>query len=236
VLGERCAHALRERRLEIHRPQTSRGPQEPDYAGDMPALALVLWGAFGLVGFLGRAALQRARTGSWGVRGVSGPPGSVEWIAGVLFLGSLVVTVAGPALEVADAIGPIDALDEPGVHAAGIALFAVGLAATFGAQVAMGASWRIGVEASERTELVSDGPFAIVRNPIYSAMLPAVAGLVLVAPSLPALAGWILLLLALELQVRVVEEPHLLRTHGDVYAGYAARVGRFVPGVGLLRG
>ena len=201
----------------------------------MAELALVLWGVFGLVGFVGRAALQRARTGSWGVRGVSGSPGSAEWIAGVLFVAALTLAVAGPVLEVADAIEPIAALDEHGVHAAGVALFAAGLVATFGAQVAMGASWRIGVEESERTDLVSDGPFAIVRNPIYSAMLPAVAGLVLVAPSVPALAGWVLLLLALELQVRVVEEPHLLRTHGDLYAGYAARVGRFVPGVGRLR-
>ena len=39
---------------------------------------------------------------------------------------------------------------------------------------------------------------------------------------------------SLELQTRVVEEPHLLRTHGDEYASYAARVGRFVPGVGRL--
>ena len=31
------------------------------------------------------------------------------------------------------------------------------------------------------------------------------------------------------------EERHLLRTHGAVYAEYAARVGRFVPGVGRLR-
>jgi protein-S-isoprenylcysteine O-methyltransferase Ste14 len=201
----------------------------------VPELALILWGAFGLVGFVGRAALQRARTGSWGIQGVSGSPGSTEWTAGVLFVASLVVAVAGPALEAADAIEPIDALDEHGLHAAGVGLFAVGLAATFGAQVAMGASWRIGVEESERTELVSDGPFAIVRNPIYAAMLPAVAGLVLIAPSVPAVAGWLLLLLALELQVRVVEEPHLLRTHGDAYGRYAASVGRFVPGVGRLR-
>jgi protein-S-isoprenylcysteine O-methyltransferase Ste14 len=201
----------------------------------VPELALVLWGVFGLVGFLGRAALQRTRTGSWGVSGVSGAPGSVEWTAGVLFVVALAVAVAGPALGAAGAIGPIKALDEAGIRAAGITLFAVGLVATFGAQVAMGASWRIGVEESERTELVSDGPFAIVRNPIYSAMLPAVAGLALVAPSAPAVAGWLLLLLALELQVRVVEEPHLLRSHGEAYADYAARVGRFVPGLGRLR-
>jgi protein-S-isoprenylcysteine O-methyltransferase Ste14 len=35
----------------------------------------------------------------------------------------------------------------------------------------MGASWRIGVDPSERTDLVTGGAFALVRNPIFSAML-----------------------------------------------------------------
>jgi protein-S-isoprenylcysteine O-methyltransferase Ste14 len=40
--------------------------------------------------------------------------------------------------------------------------------------------------------------------------------------------------LALELQVRAVEEPYLIRSHGDAYRAYAARVGRFLPGIGRL--
>jgi protein-S-isoprenylcysteine O-methyltransferase Ste14 len=39
---------------------------------------------------------------------------------------------------------------------------------------------------------------------------------------------------ALEIQVRAVEEPYLLRTHPEEYAEYLARAGRFVPGVGRL--
>ena len=44
------------------------------------------------------------------------------------------------------------------------------------------------------------------------------------------------LVVALELQVRFVEEPYLLQAHGSAYADYAARVGRFFPRVGLLSG
>ncbi|MFL5908785.1 MAG: methyltransferase family protein, partial [Solirubrobacterales bacterium] len=36
----------------------------------------------------------------------------------------------------------------------------------------------------------------------------------------------------LQLQVRFVEEPYLIRTHGDDYRAYASEVGRFVPGIG----
>jgi protein-S-isoprenylcysteine O-methyltransferase Ste14 len=34
--------------------------------------------------------------------------------------------------------------------------------------------------------------------------------------------------------VRGVEEPYLLAKHGAHYRDYTARVGRFVPGVGLI--
>jgi protein-S-isoprenylcysteine O-methyltransferase Ste14 len=37
-----------------------------------------------------------------------------------------------------------------------------------------------------------------------------------------AFAGFILLVATIELQVRLVEEPHLLRTHGAAYRTYAA--------------
>ena len=42
------------------------------------------------------------------------------------------------------------------------------------------------------------------------------------------------LVVGLELHVRRVEEPYLLRTHGDAYRTYAASAGRFVPGIGRL--
>lgn len=201
----------------------------------MAAIALALYALYGALAFGARVAVHFRRTGTSGVRGISGAPGSVEWLAGVGFVVALTVGVAAPALAAADLVEAIEALDEGVVHAIGIVLFALGLAATVLAQAAMGASWRIGVDERERTELVTDGPFAVVRNPIYAAMIPAIGGLALLVPSVVALAGWLLLVAALEAQTRLVEERHLLRTHGHEYAFYAARVGRFVPGLGLLR-
>ena len=77
-----------------------------------------------------------------------------------------------------------------------------------------------------------DGPFALVRNPIFAAMIPTSLGLALMVPNVVALAGFAALVLALEIQVRMVEEPYLRRVHGQAYASYAARTGRFAPGVG----
>ena len=87
----------------------------------------------------------------------------------------------------------------------------------------MGTSWRIGVDASERTDLVTTGPFALARNPIFAAMLPTSLGLALLVPNVVALIGFAALVVALELQARAVEEPYLLRVHGDDVRGVRAR-------------
>jgi protein-S-isoprenylcysteine O-methyltransferase Ste14 len=197
-------------------------------------LALLLYAVYLALAFGLRTLIQLRRTGSTGFHGIGGRPGSPEWIAGVGFTLALVVGVAAPVLALLDIVNPIAALDSTAVHAAGFVLAVIGIAATLYAQLAMGASWRIGVDPSERTALVTTGPFAMVRNPIFAAMLPTALGLALLVPSWIALAGVAGLWLALEVQVRVVEEPYLLSAHDSAYSHYAARVGRFLPGIGRL--
>ena len=103
------------------------------------------------------------------------------------------------------------------------------------AQLEMGDAWRIGVDEQETTTLVRTGVFGRVRNPIYTAMFTFGLGIALVTPNLVACAGFVLLVATIEVQVRRVEEPYLLRRHGDAYRAYTASVGRFIPGVGLIR-
>jgi protein-S-isoprenylcysteine O-methyltransferase Ste14 len=109
-----------------------------------------------------------------------------------------------------------------------------GIVLTVWAQLQMGDSWRVGVDTDETTALVHTKLFGLVRNPIYSAMLIFECGIALLAPNLVTIIGVVLTFAALELQVRRVEEPYLLVKQGDLYRDYAARVGRFVPGVGLI--
>jgi protein-S-isoprenylcysteine O-methyltransferase Ste14 len=130
---------------------------------------------------------------------------------------------------------PIGFLDHRGVQIAGLLLGFVGLLGTFYAQGAMGDDWRVGVSDEERTGLVTGGPFAVVRNPIYSAMIPSMIGLALLVGNICAIAAVVALIVGLEIQVRLSEEPHLIRTHGKAYRSYAGRVGRFVPRIGKLR-
>jgi len=196
-------------------------------------IALVLFAAFGVLGFGWRSWLQYRRTGSTGFRGISG--GCTEWIAGVGFVVALIVALSAPILQWSNIIGPIPILGAVWIQAAGIVVATAGIAATVYAQLEMGDSWRVGVDEQESTTLVHTGVFGRVRNPIYTSVFTFGLGIALVTPNLVACAGFLLLVAAIELQVRRVEEPYLLRTHGDAYRAYAASVGRFLPGVGLIR-
>jgi len=201
----------------------------------MPIVALAGYGIFLVIAIGLRAALHYRQTGTTGIVGVSGPPFSIEWGAGVLFVVAAIgVGLAAPTAQLAGWVRPWDGGAARLGYAVGLALVALGIAGTLWSQLAMGRSWRVGVDHGERTTLVSHGPFRWVRNPIYTWMTLASAGFVLLAPNALAAASFIALLIALELQVRVVEEPYLLRTHGESYRSYAAATGRFVPGVGRL--
>ncbi|MGA5191503.1 methyltransferase family protein [Streptomyces griseoincarnatus] len=195
--------------------------------------ALALYGFWLLSAFGLRAVIQRRRTGDSGFRGLSGAPGSASWWAGVLFIVALLGAVAAPAAPLGGL--PVLISDAPAVHGAGTAIAVLGIAATLIAQRAMGASWRVGVDPAERTALVREGPFAYVRNPIFTAMAITGLGLTLMVPNVLALVAFAALIIAVELQVRVVEEPYLTSMHAPAYVDYAATAGRFVPGIGRLR-
>lgn len=200
----------------------------------MAAAALVLFAVYFLVGFVLRSLIQWKRTGDSGFRGVSGRVGSAEWWAGMLFAVALVTGALGPLTALAG-LDPVRSLTGPFVRTTATVAACAGIIATFVTQLQMGTSWRIGVDSAETTDLVTTGPFARVRNPIFSAVALTALGLAMMVPNPVALIGAGLLLVALELQVRVVEEPYLQRIHGDAYAAYAARTDRFIPGVGKIR-
>jgi len=199
----------------------------------MTTSALVLFGIYLGVGFGLRTYIQVRRTGDSGFRGISGSFGTAEWWAGALFVVALAAGVLGP-ISASLGVEPLDALSAPVIQWTGVVVTLVEIVATFVTQLEMGTSWRIGVDETEHTDLVTTGPFALVRNPIFSAMAATGAGLAFMVPNVVSLLGLLLLMVALELQVRVVEEPFLRRLHGTDYESYAARVGRFLPSLGRL--
>lgn len=196
--------------------------------------AVILEAVFLGLAFGVRSWIQWRRTGSTGfIRPRRGAPLS-EMVASVLFIVGLVLLIAAPIADIAGA-ERLELFDGPAAAVGGIALGLAGIVLTFVAQLDMGDSWRIGVDAEQRTSLVTGGVFGVVRNPIFSAMVLATIGLVLLVPNGFSITALLALVVGLELQVRVVEEPYLRQVHGEDYRRYLRRAGRFVPGIGMER-
>jgi protein-S-isoprenylcysteine O-methyltransferase Ste14 len=198
----------------------------------MAVLYLVLFVGWLLVVGLTRAAILRRTPAE--VIHFADPPGSPQWWSRrVATLGTL-LALATPLADLAG-LDPIGVLDHGALAALGVVLVVAGTALTLAGQAAMGSSWRADVDLQVRTELVVDGPFRWVRNPIIAGMAVTALGLALIVPNLVAVAMLALFAVSWEVQIRLVEEPYLAHTHGDTYRAYARRTGRFLPAIGRLR-
>jgi protein-S-isoprenylcysteine O-methyltransferase Ste14 len=92
----------------------------------------------------------------------------------------------------------------------------------------MGKDWRMAVTAEADQTLITDGLFTRMRHPIYAFSMLLVAASVTVVPTpLMILCGAGLVVLWIVKAFN--EERHMLRTHGEAYARYLARTGRFFP-------
>lgn len=198
----------------------------------MPRLALALVLVWFVSLFVIRSIVQWRRTGSTGLKGISGAVGSVEWNAGVLTAIGFVAAAATPFATLFSWPGGNILVTVPVVHSVGALVATAGIVGALAAQVEMGDSWRVGVDEAEETTLVTHGLFRWVRNPIFTFVLLSLVGLVLVLPTVFSLLATALATIGIELQVRAVEEPYLRRVHGTTYGDYCSQTGRFLPGIG----
>ncbi len=109
----------------------------------------------------------------------------------------------------------------------GWALLILSLVLIWLAQTNMKDSWRIGIDEKNKTELVTDGFFAISRNPIFLGIMIANVGLFLVLPNAFTLLIIALSTVSVNTQIRL-EEEFLLREFGKKYETYKTKVRRWV--------
>jgi protein-S-isoprenylcysteine O-methyltransferase Ste14 len=109
---------------------------------------------------------------------------------------------------------------------AGCALCIAGLAFGIWARVSLGRQWGMPMTRRDRPELVTTGPYAYVRHPIYTAIITMFVATALVEPY-AAVAPVIMIPYLLYSANR--EERDMERLLPDVYPAYKARTKRLVP-------
>lgn len=174
----------------------------------------------------------RRETGAWPVAlhrvRVAGQLPVVAALGAVLVTEAVLVLVYAARGPAALGVWPAPAFLAP----LGVVLAAGGIALAAVAERQMGASYRFGID-DRPTELVRHGLFAVVRNPIYTGIFAILGGFALIAPCPWTVLLWIAAVVGFARQTRL-EERNLLAVHGESYREYAARVGRFLPGIGRL--
>jgi protein-S-isoprenylcysteine O-methyltransferase Ste14 len=118
-------------------------------------------------------------------------------------------------------------LEHQRVKTIGLVLLAASLVWTAIAQIQMGASWRIGIDEKNRTELVQSGLFGVSRNPIFFGMRVVLLGFFLTLPNALTLLAMVLGDVLMQIQVRL-EEEFLKSAHGENYEAYFQNVRRWI--------
>ena len=181
-----------------------------------------------IAGWLGFAAIL-----ALGKRGAAAGAAKRDWKSGVGFLlqAAAYATCFVFARTYFSPIRPMPQFAEKILAGITVAIAVVSVWFCYAAARALGKQWALVARVIEGHELISTGPYAIVRNPIYLAMLGMyVASALAVARWPAALAGLIVFLAGTAIRIRT--EENLLRANfGLRFNDYARRVPAFFPRV-----
>jgi protein-S-isoprenylcysteine O-methyltransferase Ste14 len=156
------------------------------------------------------------------------PNGIHQILFRVFRLAILLLMLARVFSETVDALlVPIHALASIPVATLGILLMGAGLAIVDYGHSYLNDEWRSGIAGDPGRLLITDGPYAVSRNPIFLGILLGQFGTFLAAPSVFTLVCLAVGVVVIVRQV-AVEEEKLQAVHGDAYTAYRNRVPRWV--------
>lgn len=175
-----------------------------------PGIILACWAVFIAYWMISAATAKRTVGGVWQGMGIR----FVIVLVMLIVLRHEVASVLYQSPSAADAT-------------IGVVVCVGGLAFAIWARAHLGRNWGMPRAVKENAELVTSGPYAFVRHPIYTGMLVALVGSAFVV-------GWSWLLLPAVLGVyfiysALLEEKLMLRTFPDSYPTYKARTKMLIP-------
>jgi protein-S-isoprenylcysteine O-methyltransferase Ste14 len=167
-----------------------------------------------------RPAAAQAGTPAAEKRQGSRVPLAAWVVAACLFLVSLCLPLTLPGLS--DTALLILAV-------AGVLLEAAGSAIVLWARAALGVRWSLVPRAGRAVGLVTSGPFALVRHPVYLGVVVALAGIAVAFANWGALLACLLLVVPALLWRAKVEEELLADVFGEEYGLYRQRTKMLIP-------
>jgi protein-S-isoprenylcysteine O-methyltransferase Ste14 len=118
-------------------------------------------------------------------------------------------------------------VNDPILEAVGTVLFLAGLGLAVWARVYLGSNWGMPMTRKDDPELVTSGPYHLVRHPIYSGILLAMLG-----TALATTLYWLIALTVMGIYFIYsarVEERLMAETFPDTYPSYKASSKMLIP-------
>lgn len=118
---------------------------------------------------------------------------------------------------------------------AGLVLFWLGVAVTIAgllfavwAREHLGSNWSRSVTIKQDHELITTGPYAVARHPIYTGILTGFLGMAIAISQVRGVVVFVLIFIALWMKLRMEEQ--WMRSHfGEAYVTYARQTAALVP-------
>ena len=163
----------------------------------------------------------------WADRTEKRPARREEWLyRGLTVAGALLLFQGG--VESSSATHRIWALGVGGDWAM-FALVIAGMAFAWWARLHLGALWSSSVTKKADHHVVDTGPYRLVRHPIYTGIIAALAAIAIQKGTLVALAGAIVMTLGFWIKARLEEKFLREQLGAEAYDSYRRRVPMLMP-------
>jgi protein-S-isoprenylcysteine O-methyltransferase Ste14 len=110
----------------------------------------------------------------------------------------------------------------------GAAVTIAGLLFAVWAREHLGSNWSRSVTIKQGHELITTGPYSVVRHPIYTGILTGFLGMAIAISQVRGFVVLVLIFLALWMKLRM-EEQWMRAQFGETYATYARQTAALVP-------
>lgn len=117
--------------------------------------------------------------------------------------------------------------NHPAIHFIGVGVVALGCSIFIQAMIAMRTSWRVGIDKSTVTKLITHGIYKFSRNAAFVGFDLMFLGLYLMYPNSLTLIIFFLNIVAIHLLI-LQEEQHLKSVFGDEYIQYCNNTPRYI--------
>lgn len=110
----------------------------------------------------------------------------------------------------------------------GAALTVAGLLFAIWAREHLGSNWSRSVTIKQGHDLITTGPYAVVRHPIYTGVLIGFFGMAVAVSQVRGFLAFVLMFFVLWVKLRM-EEEWMRSQFGETYATYARQTAALVP-------